>query len=160
DHLKQLAAAADVAGQSPQILLLLAAQLKNTGAMADPLVRKALLHHPTDFWLHFSLGNVTTDPPERIGCYQAALAVRPGSAPAHNNLGLVLYDKGDLDGAVTHFHKAIQLNVQSAKAHYNLGIVLHAKEDLDGAITHYHKALALDPKYARAHNNLGNVLVA
>src|SRR5262249_1966704 len=50
--------------------------------------------HPGDFWLCFTLRNVLRQkgrPREAEGYFRAALAVRPDSAAAHNNLGAALY---------------------------------------------------------------------
>src|SRR5438045_1720900 len=73
------------------------------------LLRRALLLYPQDFWLHFTLGNIVADPGEKVGWNRAALAVRPDSTPAYNNLGIALQDMKDLDGAIQHYRKAIAL---------------------------------------------------
>ena len=65
----------NLATQSPHIVVLLATRLGSPGGTA--LLRKAILHHPTDFWLHLTLGNMTEDAAEKIGFYRAALALRP-----------------------------------------------------------------------------------
>src|SRR5262249_13358341 len=98
DQLAKLAATADLTQQSPQIVLFLVTRLRGFGGKAGEekafaLVRQALLHHPADFWLHFFLGNLAEDDTEKVGCFRAALAVRPTSAPALNNLGLALCGK-------------------------------------------------------------------
>jgi tetratricopeptide (TPR) repeat protein len=138
-------------------------------AEAADLLRQARHRHPTDFWIHFDLrcclgGDPDHPDPatldEAVGSGWAAVALRPGSAPAHNNLGLALKAKGDLDGAVACYHKALHLDPKLALAHTNLGAALAAKRDLGGAVACYKKALDLDPKLAPAHANLGAALAA
>ena len=97
---------------------------------------------------------------ERIGCYRTAVALRPEATAAHNNLGLALYDKKQLDDAIAEYKKAIDLDPKDALAHNNLGLALAAKRQLDDAIAEYKKAIDLDPKFATAHYNLGNALQA
>jgi superkiller protein 3 len=72
--------------------------------------------------------------------------------------GIALHAKGDRDGAIACYQKAIDLDPKDYVAHYSLGNALLAKGDLDGAIASFQKALALDPKFAWAHTGLGNAL--
>jgi serine/threonine protein kinase/tetratricopeptide (TPR) repeat protein len=146
--------------QSPQMLVALALRLRANGANGPEVLRRGLLHHVRDFWLFFHLGLYAKDAVERIGCCQAALALRPQSSPALNNLGTVLHAKKDLDGAITAYRKAIQIAPNFAWAHYNLGIALHDKKDLDGAITAFRKAIQVNDNFAKANLNLGKVLDA
>src|SRR5205823_5829225 len=108
------------------VLLLLASKLRDRQhkAGAAGLLRQALLSYPKDFWLHLELGITATDPVEKVGCFTAALAVRPGSAPAHLSLGNALLEKKDLDGALSHYHKALAIAPNYADAHCNLGHTL------------------------------------
>jgi serine/threonine-protein kinase len=157
--LKDLAARAKVEGQTPQILLLLAYKLGvHNKAEGVNLLRQGLLHYPMDFWLHYDLGTLAADPVEQMGCFTAALAVRPDSASAHLNLGRALKAKGDLGGAIQHYHKAIDLDQNYALAYNNLGVTLKAKGDLGGAIQHFQKAITIAPDLSLAHNNLGAAL--
>jgi tetratricopeptide (TPR) repeat protein len=161
-RLKQLAADVQPKQQTPQILHLLAQRLKGNGdpkAAAD-LLRTALVHHPADFWLNIHLTFVIDDPGEKAGCYRAALAIRPDSAPVHNSLGAILQVKKDWKGAMACYQKAVELDPKYALAHSNLGTILRELGDLDGAVACHRKALALDPTFAGAHINLGNALFA
>jgi tetratricopeptide (TPR) repeat protein/tRNA A-37 threonylcarbamoyl transferase component Bud32 len=153
--LQKLADEVNPAQQSPQILSALGWRLHHVKGKAVPLFRKALLHYPTDFWLHFYLGDILAAPGERVGCLQAAVAVRPTSSIAHLNLGSALGNNKDLEGAIQEYHKAIELNPNDALPHYGLGVTLSDKGDLEGAIQEYNEAIKLDPNYAPAHNNLG-----
>jgi tetratricopeptide (TPR) repeat protein/tRNA A-37 threonylcarbamoyl transferase component Bud32 len=146
--------------QSPQVVLALAARLRTKGGDPVPVLRNALVHHARDFWLYFDLGNFAVDPMEKVGCFQAALAVRPNSGPAYINLGNVLRDKKDFKGAVQHYARAIDHDPGNRMAHLNLGNALFDQKDVKGAIEEFKKALECDADYAMAHYNLGTVLRA
>jgi tetratricopeptide (TPR) repeat protein len=68
-----------------------------------------------------------------------------------------LQSKGDFDGAISNYTKAIQLNQDAAEAYNNRGNAERAKGDLDSAIADYSQALTLQTNYANAYLNRGNV---
>jgi serine/threonine-protein kinase len=160
--LERLAEQADVAAQSPQVLLLLAHRLEQSQGDSVKLLRRALLQYPQDFWLLFTLANdlgrVPSAAGEHRGLYQAALAVRPATSMVHTNLGAALLRHKDYEGAVRHFRKALALDPQDSGAHNNWGTALYQRGDLAGAVAHYRQALEVRPEYAAAHHNLGNAL--
>ena len=93
----------------------------------------ALRPHPGDLTLLMVLGNnYPTDQKEgadeRVRWFQAAVAAHPRNTVAHNSLGLALYDKKDLDGALAAYREAIRLDPKDSTAHNNLGLVLYDKE--------------------------------
>jgi Tfp pilus assembly protein PilF len=90
--------------------------------------------------------------------WRHALAVDEKSSFAHNNLGLVLAERGELRGAINEFRRAVQIDPVFVEAHTNLGNFLAAQGARQEAIAHLHQALEVDPRYASAHNTLGNVL--
>ena len=77
---------------------------------------------------------------------------------AYNNLGTILGDRGDQDGAMILYRKAIALKPDYDKAHNNLGIALDSKGELAQAIFHYRKVLDSSPDNAIVRNNLGVAL--
>ena len=87
------------------------------------------------------------------------LAKNPDSWSAHNNLGVELLRKGQLDDAMIHFQKTLAIKSDYAEAQNNLGNVFFGKGQMDDAVAHYQKALEIKPDYASAHNNLGNVFL-
>jgi Flp pilus assembly protein TadD len=78
---------------------------------------------------------------------------------AHNNLGLLLMNRGRTDEAMAHYRQALEINPTYGDAHYNLGLLLEKTGRTDEAMVYYQKALELDPNYAQAHNNLGLLLM-
>ena len=91
---------------------------------------------------------------------QKALAIRPGDAPAHRDLGIALFRRGRVNDALAQFQTALDLQPDSPEAHMNLGNALHLQPgQLDNALAQFQKAAELQPDNAQAHNNLANVLV-
>ena len=64
--------------------------------------------------------------------------------------------KGDWDGAIADFSKAIELNPTFADNYQMRGSAKRAKGDLDGAIVDFTKAIELNPKDAYAYDARGN----
>jgi tetratricopeptide (TPR) repeat protein len=131
------------------------------------LLRWARLRHPTDFWLHFYLGDLLRKDgqspariEERIGCYHAALALRPRAGAAHNNLGQALVDKGRLDDAIDAFRTVIECEPDNIFAHMNLGVLMERTGRAKDALASYRRAVELAPLYAPAHAYLGEGLAA
>jgi protein O-mannosyl-transferase len=87
------------------------------------------------------------------------LACTSDNAEAHYNLGNALLKKGDVDEAIDHYQKALQISPNSADVHNNFGNALIKKDSVDKAIDHYQKALQINPTYAKAHLNLGSALL-
>ena len=69
-------------------------------------------------------------------------------ATSYNNIGTVLYDQGDLEGALQQeYRKALEIqeieapnSLSVARSYNNIGTVLSAQGDLDGALKDYRKA--------------------
>jgi len=87
-----------------------------------------------------------------------ALASTVRNSPAHLNLGLALAGRGQVDAAITHYQKALELKPSSSNAHNNLGLALAQKGQADEAIANFQKAVEIKPDYANAHQNLGVAL--
>lgn len=86
------------------------------------------------------------------------LSRNPDSWLAHNNLGNAFIKKGEIDGAIAEFEKALQVNANYAKSHNNLGYSLLQKGRVDDAIEEYEKAVKIDPDFADAYGNIGVAL--
>jgi protein O-mannosyl-transferase len=79
-------------------------------------------------------------------------------ALTHNNLGIVLEEKGQISEAMIHYRTAMKIKPDFALPHNNLGNVLFATKNTAEAIDYFNSALKLRPDYAMAHNNLGIAL--
>jgi Flp pilus assembly protein TadD len=122
--------------------------------------------------------------------FQAALRLEPDVPQTHNDLGLALVGKGDLDAAlrsskvghtetvlhigeglkamangnlkeaVHEFQLAVRSDPSSPEAHNHLGVALAKTGDTEGAMTEFKKALDVEPQNATAYSNLGGLLAS
>ena len=92
--------------------------------------------------------------------FSYALKINSHSWMAHNNLGKALTTRGELEAAMEHFRRALEIDPGYAKAYNNLGLVFFMGGRPDEAIQNYRQALDIDPDYAKARNNLGIALAA
>lgn len=95
-----------------------------------------------------------SDPDAAVHAYQRALAGQPDLADAHNNLGRLLHDRGDLAGAESSYRLALCIDSRVALYWFNLGVVLEDLGRAAEAISAYERALAIDALFADAHFNL------
>jgi eukaryotic-like serine/threonine-protein kinase len=96
------------------------------------------------------------DPALRI--LREAHYVHPGDFWLNFELGSVLQQQEDYEGAVRFYTAAIASQPSSAGAHNNLGNALSAQKKPDEAIARYRKAIELDPNFVAAYRNLGNTM--
>jgi Flp pilus assembly protein TadD len=87
--------------------------------------------------------------------FEAALALDPKLAEAHNDLGTLIAQDGDLPGAVARFRQALAATPDYPDALNNLGYALLLGGQPDEARALYEKALQLQPDFPEALNNLG-----
>ena len=87
-----------------------------------------------------------------------ALAVRPGVAEAHYNLGHALLTLRRPAEALESFAVALQIKPRDAQCQFEAGNALKELGRNDEAIARYDEATRLDPRYAEAHNNRGIAL--
>jgi tetratricopeptide (TPR) repeat protein len=96
-----------------------------------------------------------------------ALSVTGDNDVAHNNLGYLFLQRGELDSALTHFETALKIRARTGAAYYNFGgalienslaSILAQRGPINEAISHYEKAISMRPDYGDPYLNLGNVL--
>lgn len=78
---------------------------------------------------------------------------------AYNNLGNLLKEKGDFNGAKNAYETTLKIDPSFVTGYYNLGMTLKAMGLFKEAIASYVKAIDLNPNYAQAYQNLGVVLL-
>ena len=87
--------------------------------------------------------------------YRTTIDRNPACWMAHNNLGLALAGRGQVDEAIAHYQQALTIKPDLATAYYNFAFVLAHLGRLDEAIAHYRKGLDFKPEDAEAHYQLG-----
>jgi len=87
--------------------------------------------------------------------YRETLKRNPDAWMAHDNLGQLLMDKEQVDAAIVHYRKALEIYPAFPGIHDNLGVALMKKGRVDEAIAQFQKAADLDPYDAMVHDNLG-----
>jgi Tfp pilus assembly protein PilF len=87
-----------------------------------------------------------------------ALSIKEPNPYAHNNLGMVLLQTGDPDGARKHFETAIKQRPDYGQIYNNLGVLMWREGNLQGAAKRFCKALELIPDYIDARRNLVELL--
>ncbi len=78
---------------------------------------------------------------------------------AEHNLGGKLLEKRDLDGAITHFERAVRLRYDNPESHYGMADALRRKGDVDRAMTEARISLDLRPSDPETHVVLGMALM-
>jgi tetratricopeptide (TPR) repeat protein len=106
------------------------------------------------------LGSSREEICERVRWFQAAVAAHPNNVAARSNLGTTLYDRGDLDAALTNDQEAIRLDPTFARGHYNMGVVLRDKGQPEAARAAFLEAVRLYPKFAPSHYEIARALHA
>ncbi len=159
DTLAELARTIDVRAHPAVTLYSLARSLgaERRGAAIE-MLRKAQHAHPGDFWLAFELGGALQEENDLEGArlyLTVAVAVRPDSAAAHNNLGNLLRMMGELDAGEASIRRAIELGPRLSIAHLNLGRIKLDQGDREASLASLRKALELDPKSSVAWAGLG-----
>lgn len=99
------------------------------------------------------------DPVQAEAWYRKAIALRPGFAAAHLNLGNAMRDQDRWAEAVDAYGQAALFQPDSPDAHHALGTALRVVGRLDEAIASYHTAQGLRPNSPELLNDLGNAFV-
>lgn len=99
--------------------------------------------------------------------WQHALDVTTDNDFAHYNVATLLLERGQVDQAISHYEKALDIRPDHGETHYHLSVALvHTslgnalarKGLLDEALIHYRKAVELRDDFADAHTNLASLL--
>jgi tetratricopeptide (TPR) repeat protein len=95
---------------------------------------------------------------EAIDHLQRAIAINPGIAVYHANIGEMYRLAGNIDEAIAAGRRAIALDAHYAEAHSNVGVALFEQSKFEEALAHYDRAIAAQGNFVQAHSNRGNAL--
>jgi tetratricopeptide (TPR) repeat protein len=91
--------------------------------------------------------------------WRTTIARNPSCWMAESNLAGHLLERGEVDEAIVHFKKAVEIWPGHAEAHNNLGSALVRKGATREAMVHFQKVLEIWPNDIEARNNLGGALL-
>jgi superkiller protein 3 len=110
-----------------------------------------------------ALGDLFLAAPRRlfdqaVEAYNKAIELRPFYAEAWVGLGDARAAKGEVDGAIASYQKALVFNPVNPKVHMSLGKIYYGEKGLYyEAVTAYKRAIELDPRLVDARMGLGEV---
>ncbi len=81
--------------------------------------------------------------------YETTIARNPDCWLAHDNLGHLLEDRGELNQAIEHYRKAVEAMPSDDDSRVSLGAALAHRGESSAAITQFEKALEFTPDSAR-----------
>jgi len=84
--------------------------------------------------------------------------IKLSQADSNNNIGLALFNEGDVRGAVLQFQTAVRIDPGHGRALSNLGVMQLLQGDHTEALITMRNAARLDPRSAPVRNNLGYAL--
>ncbi|MGD9647940.1 MAG: protein kinase [Pirellulales bacterium] len=156
--LARLAEPAHAAQASAQQLRAFGDRLAAAGLDAMSFRGRVQQQHVDNFLANLSLADAlrAENSAESIRYYQAALAIHPRSATAHNNLAVALSSLGRTSEAIAAYERSLALDPESAAAHFNLARAF-ATTQSPNAILHLQRAIELDGGLAAAHRLLGEL---
>jgi tetratricopeptide (TPR) repeat protein len=126
----------------------------------DPIELQGKLHSlkgPTPEELFQTALDCETQPellPRAVENYRQVLELAPDWVEAHINLGVALYQMGQIDDARAEFSSAVQLDPWNGISRYNLGCVLEEQGEIESAIDHLRRAARAMPSHADVRFNL------
>jgi tetratricopeptide (TPR) repeat protein len=88
--------------------------------------------------------------------WKMTIARNPDCLLAHDNLGIIFKEKGQIYEAVNQYQEAIRLNPDYAGAYYNKGIAYSKLGQYQLAIESYNEAIRRTPDNAFYYNNRGS----
>jgi tetratricopeptide (TPR) repeat protein len=152
--------------QPVRSLMLLVRMLWDAGdpGTSMPVLNIAEGRFPDDFWVCIEQGNLNMvdapipDPLEAARYFSRAIAVRPLSPAAHENLANALVDQKKYDDAIAEFQVAIKLNSDNPETYKDLGEALLLQGRTAEAIATLELAIQIRPDFHDAHFALGVAL--
>jgi len=116
----------------------------NQFALAEKKAKALLEDFPKELILHNVLGvslEAQKKFKEAADSYRNILKIQPQFAEMQFNLGSVLYQMGDSEGAILNYQKAIQIKPDLVVAYFNLGIAYQSQSQFEKALGAYKKVI-------------------
>ncbi len=152
--LDALKIARDLDPENVDILVTLGSAYLRQGSYFASLdvLQQAVALNPEDAGAFFQLGNahlMLTQFEQAEAAYDRSLEIDPEFWPSLNNIGLLEYERGNLDAAIAQFEQTIELNDTLAEPKLALATALLIQGETEAAERIGAEAVALDPSYSR-----------
>jgi choline-sulfatase len=95
---------------------------------------------------------------EAMAEYERSLASDPHQSRVWAMLANIKTVNGDLDGAVLHVEKALELSPSFVEAMATRGLIEVLRGEFEAAQQWYDRAIAVDPNHPRVHRRVGDLL--
>lgn len=161
EHLQHLSEIVDVRNQPVTLMVAMGTRWRRLGGDPTAYLRRIHRDFPNDFWLNFELAVLLSDS-DNVAAFaynRAALAIRPDAEAVQFNLGINLFNFGQMEEAGYHFARVIELDPSHSWAELRLGYCLFNTGKHEESIAHFERALELDTSLLHARNALRMALV-
>jgi len=108
-------------------------------------------------WHELGCGLQAQSPDQAEEAFRRAVELDAGLADAHVNLGVLLHEQADLEGAEMCYRLALRADPESSTAAYDLGVVLEDMGKPEEATEVYRRAIEYDELLADAYYNLSRL---
>jgi tetratricopeptide (TPR) repeat protein len=92
---------------------------------------------------------------DSVTLFEHVIHVTRENQYSQNALGNALMARGDIEQAIHHYQRAIEIESVYAKPHYNLAYAFYRQKNVTKATNHLNRALQIDPEYAEALDLMG-----
>ncbi|WP_462318344.1 tetratricopeptide repeat protein [Marinilabilia sp.] len=121
---------------------------------SDEEISELAASNPSELKLEEILyaATLTEDLDEQLDIYETALEQHSNCWRAQNNIGVVLFEKGDVDAAKGAFEKANEMKANQPEVLNNLGVIALYEDDVEAAQEYFDSAAGAG---SALDNNLG-----
>ncbi len=124
----------------------------------DEQTQKQKMPSAYQLFLHATSAEASGDIATAEKYLRQCLELENSMAAAHTNLGNLLHQQGNLQGAKDEYDLALMHEPNQPEARFNLGNILEELGSRDMAIAEYRHVCSRSPNFADAHYNLGILL--
>ncbi len=124
----------------------------------DEQTQKQKMPSAYQLFLHATSAEASGDTATAEKYLRQCLELENSMAAAHTNLGNLLHQQGNLQGAKDEYDLALMHEPNQPEARFNLGNILEELGSRDMAIAEYRHVCSRSPNFADAHYNLGILL--
>ena len=131
-------------------------KIANKWTLCEEETRKALEINENNGEAYLLLSKIFAyDIPKSEMYLKQAIEKNKFLVDAHNNLGIIFLDRGDLDTAYSYIKNAIDIDDNYVIGYMNLGVIYEKRGQYDKALEMYKMAVSKYPNYILGLRNMG-----